>query len=125
MCIPFFIFKDNIPDNLWGKAIFLIGVIPFVVIWLIQRVLKVKRSPQNLILNFEANKLTIDKTDHSLSELLSLFIWQKGSSSGIDLEMANGLKIRTFVVYELNSSFEELKIRIAGFNHIDMYSYDE
>lgn len=85
MCIPFFIFKDNIPDNLWGKAIFLIGAIPFVVIWLINRVLKVKRSPKKLILNFETNKLTIDKTDQSLSELLSLFIWQKDSRSGIDL----------------------------------------
>lgn len=125
MCIPFFVFKNHIPDNLWGKAIFLIAAIPFLVIWLLNRVLKIKKSPENLTLNFEANKLTIDKIDHRMSELLSLFIWQKGGKLGIDLEMANGLKIRTFVVYELNSSFDELKNRVVDFNNIDAYSYDK
>lgn len=125
VCIPFFIFKNSIPDNLWGKAIFLLGAIPFIVIWLIGRVIKVKKSPQKLSVNLEANTLTIDGIEYSLSDLHSLFIWQKDSRFGIDLEMANGLKIRTCVVYELSSSFDELKTKVFDFNKIDMYSYDE
>jgi hypothetical protein len=123
--IPFFIFIDSIPNALWGKAIFLLAGIPFIVIWLIGRVIKVKQSPQNLSVNLEANTLTIDDIEYSLSDLHSLFIWQKDSRFGIDLEMANGLKIRTCVVYELSSSFDELKTKVVDFNKIDMYSYDE
>ena len=68
-CIPFWFLRDSIPDNLWGKAVYLIGGIPFLLIWLASRIYKMIHHPKVFIFDLTSHSLIIDDTAYSIDDL--------------------------------------------------------
>ena len=130
LCIPFLIFKDSISDNLWGKAIFLIGVLPFLFIWLVNRIYKVIKHPKLFIFNLSSNSLMIDNINYSLKDLTFFYISEKEGIFKMEFGFPSpkafegGYNLKTLGMYKIDSSIEYFNDSIANIENIETFSSD-
>ena len=128
LCIPFWVFRDSIPDNLWGKAIFLIGGIPFLFLWLTDRIYKVIKHPKLFVFDLTSNSLIIDNTGHSFDDLKFFYIAEKDDAFNMEFEFYSpkkfeaGYNLKTLEMYKIDSSLEEFNDSIKNMKHIKTFS---
>ncbi|PKG80644.1 hypothetical protein CXF85_21210 [Colwellia sp. 75C3] len=130
LCIPFWIFKDSIPDHLWGKAFFLIAGIPFLLIWLADRIYKVIKHPNLFVFDLTSNSLTIDNANYAFDDLNYFYISEKEGAFTMEFSFPSpktfeaGYNLKTLAVYKIDSSLEEFNDSIRNMKHIKTYSSD-
>ncbi|CAM3604295.1 hypothetical protein [Shewanella pealeana] len=130
LCIPFWFFRESVPDNLWGKAIFLIGGIPFLLIWLVERIYKVIKHPKLFIFDLTSNSLIIDDAAYSFDDLKFFYISEKDDAFKMEFEFPSpkqfeaGYNLKTLGMYKLDSSLQEFNDSIQNMKHIKTFSSD-
>ena len=130
LCIPFWIVKDSIPDHLWGKAIFLIGGIPFLFIWLADRIYKVIKHPKLFVFDLSSNSLIIDNRNYSIEDLNFFYISEKEGAFKMEFEFPSpkifeaGYNLKTLGMYKIDSSLEYFNDSIKNIKNIKTFSSD-
>ena len=130
LCIPFWIFKDSIPDNILGKAIFFIGAIPFLFLWLADRIYKVIKHPKLFVFDLSSNSLIIVNADYCLDDLKFFYISEKDDAFNMEFEFPSpkifeaGYNLKTLGMYKIDSSLEEFNDSIKNMKHIKTFSSD-
>ncbi|MGO4893540.1 hypothetical protein [Flavobacterium sp. W21_SRS_FM6] len=128
ICIPFWFFRDSIPNNQWGKAIFLIGGIPFLFIWLADRIYKVIKHPKLFIFDLTSNSLIIDNVDYSFDDLKFFYISEKGDAFKMEFELPSpkklkaGYNLKTLGMYKIDLSLQEFNDSVKNIKHIKTFS---
>ena len=130
LCISFWFFRDSIPDHLWGKAIFIIGGIPFLFIWLADRIYKVIKHPKLFIFDLTSHRLIIDDADYSFDDLKYFYISEKDDVFKMEFEFPSPkkfearYKLKTLGMYKIDSSLQEFNDSIENIKHIKTFSLD-
>ncbi len=128
VCIPFWLFRDSIPDNLWGKGVFLIGGIPLLFIWLVDRIYKVVKQPKVFVFDLNSNILVIDQTNYSINDLKWFYISGKQGAFKMEFEFPDSKKfeagehLKTLAMYKVNSSLDEFSDSIKTFKNIKTFT---
>lgn len=130
LCIPFWFLRDIIPENLWGKAIFLIGGIPFLFIWLASLIYKLFQHPKLFEFDLTANRLIIDDTAYSIDELTFFYISKKDDAFKMEFEFPSpqqfkaGYSLKTLSIYTLDSSLQAFNDSIKNIKNIKTFISD-
>ncbi|MCL1137610.1 hypothetical protein [Shewanella pneumatophori] len=130
LCIPFWLFKDSIPDDQWGRVIFFIGGIPFLLIWLVDRIYKVLKHPKSFIFDLTSNSLIIDNAAYCFDDLKFFYISEKDNAFKMEFEFPSpkqleaGYNLKTLSMYKLDSSLQEFNDSIQNMKHIKTFSSD-
>jgi hypothetical protein len=130
LCIPFWFFRDSIPDNYWEDAILIIGCIPFLLIWLADRIYKVIKHPTLFIFDLTSNSLIIDNAVYSFDDLKFFNISEKDDAFKMEVEFPSpkqfeaGYNLKTLSMYKLDSTLQDFNDSIKNMKYIKTFSAD-